>query len=322
MSARVIGQFLLYLVPVELKYTIPLALLCATVLVFSRLSADRELIAMRASGVSLWQIVAPALLLAVALSGVCFYLQTSLGPRCLYYADQVKRQELVRSPLALLDAGFVEFPGYALYIGSREGNRLHDVTIYGLGKDGRATQDITAREGVVRNDERTQTLVLELKRATIAALDPAASGPGRNQWLAGQTCSITLDYGRELNDRPLARKEKHLDIAGILSCLRVYSERGIPTDPLYVALHSRMSMALSPLAFLLIGIPFGVRTQRSETSIGLLVSLVLALFFHVFVILANSLKDQVGYHPEVLVWLPNVLYQVGGLLALRRVARF
>ncbi len=82
-----------------------------------------------------------------------------------------------------------------------------------------------------------------------------------------------------------------------------------------------MSLAFSPIGFLLLGIPFGIRTKRSETSVGLVFSLLLALVFYVFLALAESLEDQSHYHPEVLVWLPNIFYQLGGLAALHYIMK-
>ena len=79
-------------------------------------------------------------------------------------------------------------------------------------------------------------------------------------------------------------------------------------------------MSLSPIGFLLMGIPFGIRTRRSETVAGVVVSLVLSLVFYVFVALAESLDKQASLHPEIIIWIPIVLYQVGGLFALHKIA--
>ena len=319
----VVGRFLLYLMPVMLKFTIPLAVLCASVLVFSRLSADNEVTALRASGVSLWQIISPALLLSMILSAFCLFLQASLAPRCEYLADQLKRTEGARSSVAFLDAGVVKLPGYILYIGKRDGDRLEDVIIYVLDDDGKVVQDITARSGTVTVDEENQTVNLTFRKFNLNAVDPSAEeGVFRlHPPVAGEGFSIALDFGEALNRRFVTRRAKHMDVGAIFACIRVYAEHGWQITPLYVELHSRMSMALSPLAFLLLGIPCGIRTRRSETSIGLVVSFGLALCFYLFIVLADSLRYEPDHHAEYLVWIPNVLYQLGGLQALRVIAR-
>ncbi len=89
----------------------------------------------------------------------------------------------------------------------------------------------------------------------------------------------------------------------------------------WLELQKRLALSFSPLAFLLLGIPFGIQNRRSETTAGLLICLVLALFFYLFMLWADGLANRPKYHPELIIWLPNLLYEVGGLVALFRISR-
>ena len=322
-EARVLVQFLGYLAPEMLKFTIPMAVLCSSVLVFSRLAADNEVNAMRASGVSLWQIISPGLVLSILLSGVCLWLQTSVSPHCLYQVELLKRTEAVRNPLVLIEPGrFVELPGYVIRVGGREGHELYDIHVYALDEDGRVAQDITARKGRIVLDEGTRVLQLLLEDTTIAAVDPAKDETGTRFWRsASRGISFPLNYGEEMDKRPLTRKLKHMDFPMIFAWIYIEGSEGRDTTAHYVELNKRVSLALSPFAFLLIGIPFGIRTRRAETSVGLLVCVFLAMGFYTFILLAEGLESKPALHPEILVWLPNVLYQGGGLWTLAVIAR-
>lgn len=321
-SGATLGWLFLYLIPVALKFTIPFSLLCSSILVFSRLSADNELAAMRASGISLWQIITPALLLSVLFCALTYNLQMDYAPRCRYNLDSLKEVEGAKNPLALIEPGrFVEMPGYVIYVDRKDGERLHNLHVFALGKDGNVIQDITARSGTLTVDENRQLLELVLQDATIVAVAPGESGGTKLQRVSGKVMTFPLDYGDRLNRRNIHQRIKHLDSQAIFGMIHVYSERGIDASPLYVELHRRMSLALSPLAFVLIGIPFGVRTRRAEPAVGLVIALVLAAFFFAFLILADNLKYNAGYHAEFLVWMPNVLYQIAGLVALWRLGK-
>ena len=321
-SAAALGRFILYLLPVALNYTLPFSLLISSVLVFSRLSADNEITAMRASGVSLWQIISPALLLGVVLSGLAFWLQMEVGPRCRFQMDMLLETEGTRNPLVLLEPGrFIELPGNVIYVGRREGDRLYDLHVYGLSSSGKVVRDITAHEGKVTLKEEEETIVLELQDAVVVAADPNAPGDAtRLQRVAGQTLTFPLEYGRQLNRKPIANKFRQMDAAAMLGLIHAYAERGIDTTPLYLDLHRRFSLALSPFAFLLLGIPIAIRARRAEPAIGLVMAMAMAAVFYAFLMLAEQFRGA-GNHPEWLVWLPNIAYQAGGLYALARLAR-
>ena len=79
-SAWAFLQFVMYILPIVLTYTIPWAVMVGVMQVFGRLSADSEITAMRACGISIMQIVSPIMLVTMLLTGICLYLQVELGP--------------------------------------------------------------------------------------------------------------------------------------------------------------------------------------------------------------------------------------------------
>ncbi len=74
--------------PFSLTFTIPWGFLTALLLVFGRISADNELIALKASGVSIPRICIPVFLLAIILTGICFWINIDIAPRAEHADDQ------------------------------------------------------------------------------------------------------------------------------------------------------------------------------------------------------------------------------------------
>ena len=86
-------------------------------------------------------------------------------------------------------------------------------------------------------------------------------------------------------------------------------------------LNKRVSFPFACLAFALIAVPLGVSAHRRETSMGFLIGIVVAFAYFLFVIAADTLRSNPSAHPELLVWLPNVLFLMIGAWMFRRLAR-
>jgi len=86
-------------------------------------------------------------------------------------------------------------------------------------------------------------------------------------------------------------------------------------------INKRFSFPFACVAFAIIGVPLGVTAHRRETSIGFAMGLIVAVAYFLFVIIANTLRGNPKVHPELLIWVPNVLFIILGLFLFRRLAK-
>ncbi len=126
------------LVPFVWVFALPMGLLTAMLLVFGRFSADHELTAARASGISLLALITPVLLLSLLCCGLSAWINMELGPQCR--VASLKLLERVRGELMMntrLPAGqFIRDidPRYIFYTGKNHDGDLQDVMVFVLEK--------------------------------------------------------------------------------------------------------------------------------------------------------------------------------------------
>ena len=304
-------KFLLYVLPVALSYTIPWAALVAIMLVFGRLSADNEITAMRACGVSILQIVAPIIAITFGLSCICLYIQMDVGPTNLAKSKDVIKMVALESPMALFKPGIPQqFDDLIILIDSKEDDgTIRGVQIYRM--DGNEVkQDISASVGWIKVDAKSQKLKIELENTVI--IDYMKDGI-QERPTAGHS-SIEIEYGKRMEQISIMKRDKFENFRALYARSVIERQRGdrkriceIETE-----LNQRVVMALSPIAFLLLGLPMAIRTSRRETSVGLFMSVLLAGIYFCAILGANVLRSVPQAFPQYIVWIVPILYQSFG----------
>lgn len=157
----------LLLMPYVLVFALPMGMLAAALLVFGRFSADQELTAAKAGGVSLVSLLWPVLVLSLVVSGLCAALNLELGPRTRRaYKRLLHEFGVEKLNLVLTEGRFIdEIPGCILFIHRIEGSHLRDVHFYRLDKSGRVVLRTRAPDALLEYDAVNSKLYLTLTNA-------------------------------------------------------------------------------------------------------------------------------------------------------------
>jgi lipopolysaccharide export system permease protein len=315
--------FIAYVLPFSLIFTIPWGLLTAILLVFGRLSADNELVALRANGVSVTRVSVPLAGIAFVCTMICLWLNVQVAPAAQERLRSTIFDLATRNPMALFGSDQVidQFPGRRIYVGKKEGNKLENITVFEMNDQALPVKVTYARTGMLEADLANKQILMHLYQARYQerdSKDPFNLHKVRDGInMVEGTLPISLE---ELYEKEKKRPSRSaLSIEQLLDQLK--SENTRERSASRTEINKRFSFPFACVAFAIIGVPLGVTAHRRETSIGFAMGLIVATTYFLFVIIGDTLRGNPHAHPELLVWFPNILFIVLGVLLFRRLAR-
>jgi len=331
----VVSQAVSLLVPFVWVFALPMGMLTATLLIFGRLSADQELTAVRASGVSLLSLITPVLLLSLALCALSALVNLEIAPRSrVAYKDLTDNLRFKFSNAQLPEGRVIkDFPDYLFYVGKNRNGQLKDVIVY----DMKRNVTVHADRGRLELDIPNQQINLHLSdakglRAGSEPLDfgdmvfpipsPTEKGIKRVK-ISDMTFLQLCDELRDL-ERRIDRAEplKNLSAEQLKTRKAEWQVRRKDlTSVVRVQIHQQVAFSFACFGFTLIGIPLGIRMHRRETNVGIALALVLVAIYYSFIVLGKALDTRPEFAPHLIVWLPNFIFQAIGAVLLWRANR-
>lgn len=325
-SPLLVARLLALNVPEALARALPLGLMFAALLGLSRLSGDSEIKGALASGVAVWNVMRPVLILAAGVAALSFLIGEGLSPRAYTERLKVQQQIVFENPrvaglgekgtggdsLVLTDA-----LGRAISVGSvGPGGELLDLRIVTTQGSLPPREVITARSGTLRpgsnllelrdgqrityQDARPVT-VLTFTEGRLPVQDVQANFGGQNQ----ATGEVAL----------------YLPLAELLRRTQGYRAQGLNVPGEFMALHRRFAEPLAALALGFFAVCLAIYAIRGGLNLGFTWAVLLAFAYYATWSTFRVMGERGGLAPVLAAYAPNLIAVLAGVGLLWRSAR-
>jgi LPS export ABC transporter permease LptF len=287
-----------------LGYTLPVACLISVIITFSRLSVDNEIIALRANGVHLGQILVPLLFIGLAMSLCSIVLNERIIPYAHYEQRKMIKTLGVKNPTALLEPGvFIDsFDNQILFVHNIEDNILHNVTIYQPQPD-RPTRTIIASKGEFTSVPGKDQIKLKLIDGT--SDEPDANNPSKFYKMNFQNYFMTLDMSKDKGK--VEKKPKGMTLKELRREIENLQRHLTDASRLKTEYYRKITWSFSAMIFIFLGFPIAVITHRQEKSANIVLAILFAAVYYLMSLGCEALSIKNIVAPIVIMWVPNVV---------------
>lgn len=310
-----------YLLPSFLVLTLPMSILLAILIALGKFSSDAELMAMKASGVSLYQMLPPFVLLCVA----GFLFTNALTLYFLPKGNYAFRTELIdiarkHSEANVEEGIFIDtFDGFVLYINSfdKEDNKVHGIFLIDK-RDPKQQTVIVAQQAVIIADQNNTNIFFKLADGTIHRFDPKSLN---YEYALFNNYDMNVPLQDVDDDEVFKIKYKEMDIRALWNLSRERSEKQISAININVEIQKRLAFPFACLVFGILGVSVGSFWRRGGRSYGFIISIVIVFLYYICLNLGENLARSGMALTFIGIWLPNFLLGGIGLYVFFKVAR-
>ncbi len=318
-----VAEVFLFTLPNLFKVTIPMAVLWGILLGLSRLAADSEIIAMRASGLGIGYFVRVSSIVAIA--GTLFGLGNSLflAPRANQaIIDMEQSLEKSQASYEIQPGVFYEdFKDHVLYVEDvRSGvGAANWRQVFMADVSDPANPLITTAATATVVTDNTQELLMRLRDGLRD--ETVADQPGQSNISTFSTTDMPLVLSQQ-SDVHLGRLDTKLYAMPLSVLLQRIRDSSNASDAkgLLIELHNRFAYPVACLVLMLVGVPLGVASRRGGKSSGFIFTILLVFIYYFLSSTGVALGHESRLPAFVAVWSANLLFAAAGIFLLWQMA--
>lgn len=323
LPAATVGRLLLLVLPSSVVLTIPMALLFAILIAIGRLAGDSELVALRASGISLLSLYRPILLLSLGLFLLNSFLTLEVMPAGNYALQQLNLEIFAQSVSQQVQPRVFheEWEGRVLYVFEIPPgqNRWKGVFLADSRQRPEGATVTVADWGEIRLADEGESLILELENAEIHEVD--LHSPDSYRVSRHKRLEIVLEDEFTSSQRvkiSTSKSIRTMDLDDLRDVLRDPEASSEMQNLARVQIHKSLAIPCACLVFGLLALPLGFNNRRGGKTAGFALSIGIIMLYWVMLSNGENAARFGKTEPWLAMWLPNLLMAFAGIFLLVR----
>jgi len=313
-----IVKLVLYLMPSFLIITIPVSLLISILIGLGRLSRDNEIIVLKASGLSLYQLMP-----SVVFAALCAFVITAVtGFFLVPYGNFATKNLLFDIAQQKASIGIKErvfngdFAGIVLY--AQELPPQEDYMKGVFISDNRTLKEpttIIAQRGYLVSDPESMRVTLRLQDGSIHTADADAATYKKVDF---GSYDINLDLSTSIRGKNgiITKDSKEMSLPELIKKSHTPGLGEVAVKEFIIEIHKKFTLPFACIVFGIIGIPLGISKHRSGKSRGFVIGLIVIMVYYVIQIGGEALGETGMLSPALGAWISNTILGTIGVYLL------
>lgn len=326
-SVFIILKFILYFGISILPLVTPIALLLTSIIIFGDFSENQELIAIKSSGISLFRVMIPILLITFLLSIGLYFFSDFAIPKAKIKAKKLGYQISLTHPSFKLKEGiFVNLlPNFFIKIDKKSSNSnyLHNIFIFFYGKNS-LVNTILSQRGILIPNKNQEDESIQLKLMNGVLYSENFNDPKQEQSSYQIVEFDTLiqnfkipselkiknlddyDFYQTLNTKNIIKKINSLKKTDYKK-INTY-ENKICLAKLKLELQKKFTFPVTCIIMFLIGAPLGAIIKKGGIGYPTMIALIIFIIYYTLLTITQNKVEKAEICPWIGAWIPNFIF--------------
>lgn len=314
---KTVALLILCLLPSLLIFIIPMSFLFAILLLYGRMSADNEILALRSAGVSLHRIIAPVFFASFFIFGATLFISCFVIPK----SNAVFRQLILgatwkNAVLGLREKTFNDnLEDFIIYVDEISGSSLQGVMVSDQRRKGEKVIIFANRGELIANNQLLK-LVLQLKEGEIHRSNP---------YKAREYQQLTFSTYDLLLSGSLPEAKRDFRVMGLRELWQeIQKQKKLRPPPyrLLIEWQQKFSIPFACIVFALVGCPLGIQNRKGTRFSGFGLSLGIILGYYAFLAFGKTMVYGGWLSAWVAMWMPNFLMILMGVYLFKKLEQY